>query len=363
VHLALSLLTLAPGQVGGSENLLAGLLNEYRARHGPERVTALANRRVAEAYAGRVDLRTIRWYPSARGGTGRAAAIALGLIAPPLPLPLDFDVIHYPFNVPIPRTRLPSVVTVHDLQHHDLPGFFSRAERTYRRLAYDRAARRASLVVTISEFSRERIVAILGVAQEKVVAIPLGIDHERFRPAPVESDAAALDGLDLPERFLYYPANPWPHKNHERLLAAFERAAPNAELVLSGAPNAWLLSLVRRASRVRHLGYVPADALPAIYRRASGLVYPSLYEGAGIPPLEAMACGCPVAASHIPPVEEYCGPGVLYLDPHDNDSIAAAITALLEGQAPDGRERAARYTWRASAERHAEAYQLAIERG
>jgi glycosyltransferase involved in cell wall biosynthesis len=96
-----------------------------------------------------------------------------------------------------------------------------------------------------------------------------------------------------------------------------------------------------------------------VYRAAAGVVYPSLYEGAGVPPLEAMACGCPVAASRIPPIEEYCGDSVLYLDPRDTDSIAAAIEALLAGRAPDGRERAARYTWRTSAERHTEAYERA----
>src|SRR5204862_6089203 len=102
---------------------------------------------------------------------------------------------------------------------------------------------------------------------------------------------------------------------------------------------------LRLPARARHTGYVHPDRLPALYRSAAGVIYPSPYEGAGVPPLEAMACGCPVAASRIPPIEEYCGDAVVYLDPGDTGSIAAAIEALLAGEAPDGRQRAAGYTW------------------
>src|SRR2546428_849011 len=161
-----------------------------------------------------------------------------------------------------------------------MPSFFSRSERAYRRVAYDRAARRATLVVTPSEFSRGRIVDALGVPPEHVVAIPHGLDHERFRPDGPRAD-------DMPQPFLYYPANLWPHKNHERLLEAFERVETNAHLVLSGAEYGRRLSL---PDRVSHIGYVQPDRLPALYRAAAGVVYPSLYEGAGVPPLEAMAC-------------------------------------------------------------------------
>src|SRR3954463_2732043 len=147
--------------MGGSENVLMGLLAEYRRGHGPERVTAIANRRAAEAYAGRVDVRTVGWYPAPEGGLGRAAALLAGLAAPPFGVPGDADVVHYPFTVPIPRTRLPTVVTLHDLQHRDLPSFFSPFERAWRSVAYDRAARRATGVIAPTEFSKRRIVEVL----------------------------------------------------------------------------------------------------------------------------------------------------------------------------------------------------------
>jgi glycosyltransferase involved in cell wall biosynthesis len=362
VHVVLSLLTLAPGQVGGSEAVLAGLLDEFRSGHGPERVTAVAGERVADVYRDRVDIRVVRGYPSPRGAAGRALTMAAGLLVPSFGVPEDADVVHYPFTVPVPRTPLPTVVTLHDLQHRDLPAFFSRAERAWRRVAYDRAARHATLVVAPSEFSKERIVDVLGIAPERVEAIPHGIDHARFRPGPVDADAAVLGRLDLPRRFLYYPANTWPHKNHERLLEAFA-ALPGTDLhlVLSGADYG-RLSKLRLPDRVHHVGLLPFDTLPAVYRRASGVVYPSLYEGAGVPPLEAMACGCPVAASDIAPVRELCGDAALLFDPGDPSAIAAAmgtLTSRYEALRQAGIERAARFTWRASAERHTAAYEKA----
>src|SRR5256885_8510921 len=107
VHVVLSLLTLAPGQVGGSEAVLVGLLDEFRAGHGPERVTALASERVARAYGDRVQMSELSWYPAPRGAAARAATMVAGIAAPSFGVPQDADVVHYPFTVPIPRTRRP----------------------------------------------------------------------------------------------------------------------------------------------------------------------------------------------------------------------------------------------------------------
>jgi glycosyltransferase involved in cell wall biosynthesis len=365
VHVVLSLLTLAPGQVGGSEAVLTGLLDEFRSGHGPEQLTAIASERVAEAYADRVDTVAARGYPSPRGSLARLVTMAAGMAAPPFGVPAGADVVHSPFTVPVPRTKLPTVVTLHDLQHRDMPSFFSRAERAWRSVAYDRAARRATLVITPSEFSKQRIVEVLGVAPDRIEAIPHGIDHARFRPGPVDGDAAVLARLNLPQPFLYYPANLWPHKNHARLIEAFGQLDSEMHLVLSGADYGRLSDL-RLSDRVHHVGRLPFETLPAVYRRAGGVVYPSLYEGAGVPPLEAMACGCPVAASDIPPVRELCGDAAVLFDPEDVSAIAAAMGTLssrFEALRQAGIEHAARFTWRASAERHVAAYEKAAARG
>ena len=353
MHVGFALLTLFPGRVGGSETNVRGLLGEFAAGNGPERVTVLANRHVMAAYgaAGPVEMHEVRSYRPGDGAPTRLLAMTAALAFPgraARDVPGGLDLVHYPVTVPIPRTELPAVVTLLDVQHHDLPGFFSRAEGMYRRRAYDRAARDADAVVTISEFSKGRIAETLGIEPERIEVVHLGVDRGRFSPdGPPTS-------LDLPERFLLYPANAWPHKNHERLLEALA-LAPDVELVLTGQDYGRLGALPARA---RHLGHVPHEQLPALLRAATGLIFPSLYEGFGMPPLEAMACGCPAAVADAGALPEVVGEAAITFDPREPEAIAAAMRALWAGeQAPEpGLERARRFTWSAAAQRHREIY-------
>jgi glycosyltransferase involved in cell wall biosynthesis len=379
MNLGYSLLTLFPGRVGGSETNVRGLLGEFAAGRGPERVTVLANRFVAAAYGeyerGPVSLHRVRSYRAGNSAATRALAMGAARALPWLAardVP-PADVIHYPVTVPIPRTRRPSVVTIHDIQHHDLPQFFSRAERTYRRWAYDEAARSATVVVVTSEHTRARLVELLSIPPERVEVIPHGIDAERFTPV-ADADDPVLAPLDLPERFVLYPANLWPHKNHERLVDALAlQRDRDMTLVLTGQPWDRLERLMDRAARagvaarVRHLGYIEPKALPALYRAAEGMVFPSLYEGFGAPPLEAMACGCPVAASLRGSLRELCAGAVLELDPESVESIAAAIDRILsddglrERLRAAGAERAAGFRWSEAARKHTAVYTRATE--
>jgi glycosyltransferase involved in cell wall biosynthesis len=283
------------------------------------------------------------------------------------------DVLHHPVTVPIPRLRgVPTVTTVYDVQHHELPQFFSRAERAFRRWAYDGAARSADVAITTSDYSRERLVQLAGVDPERVEVVPLGIDHERFGPSRGEADEALSQSLDLPPRYVVYPANLWPHKNHARLVEALA-AVPDRELalVLTGSVygrGGELAQLARRAGvaeRVRHLGYVQPEAMPALLRGATAMAFPSLYEGFGAPPVEAMACGCPVASSLHGSLEETLGDAALGFDPTSVESIADAIvrvtsdTALRERLRAAGLERARRYSWERAAARHRSIYERA----
>ena len=291
-------------------------------------------------------------------------------------VPRDLDVIHHPLTVPIPRTGTPVVTTIHDLQHRDLPGFFSAGERAFRRWAYDGAARQADHVISDSAFTRDGLVRHLGIDPERITVIHLGIDHDRFTPDPSPGDAEALASLHLPERFALYPANLWPHKNHERLIDAFARIGdPEIELVLSGQGGPRLEPLLERAralgvgDRVRPVGFVRSDAVPALYRRAAALVFPSLYEGFGYPPLEAMACGCPVASSTRGSLGETGGDAVVPFDAEDPASIAAALDRVLGDEAlrerlrSAGLARAATFTWERTARMHTEVYARVAPRG
>jgi glycosyltransferase involved in cell wall biosynthesis len=379
LHVGVSLLTLFPGRVGGTETAIRELLREFGAGNGPEKVTVLANRHVAAAYAplarGPVGLHHVRSYRPGDSMPTRALAMATARVASGLvarDVPRDLDLVHHAVTVPIPRFRGPTVLTIFDVQHLDLPEIFSRGERVFRRWAYEGAARHATLVVTGSEYSKGRLVESAGIEAERIEVVPLGIDHDRFRPGPAGADAELLQPLDLPERFAVYPANLWPHKNHGRLLDGLALADDRElALVLTGQGYGRLDELMAHArrigiaERVRHLGYVERDQVPALYRAAVGMVFPSLYEGFGLPPLEAMACGCPVAASDRGSLGEVCGGAALTFDAESPEDIAAAIDCLAsDADLPAtlreaGLERSRHFDWAVVASRHRAIYERA----
>jgi glycosyltransferase involved in cell wall biosynthesis len=260
----------------------------------------------------------------------------------------DAEVVHYPLTVRVPPVAGPTVITLLDVQHLDLPAMFSRGERLFRAALYDRAARQAQHVIVISNWVRERVIERLGLPPERVHAIHLGVDLTRFRPDPAVGR----------ERFLLYPARPWPHKNHARLFAAFEqvrRDHPDLRLVLTGTGH----DAASLPSGVEALGDVPLDARVDLYRRAALVVFPSLYEGFGLPPLEAMACACPVASSSAGSLAEVCGDAARLFDPHSVDEMTAAIEDVLAAPATwqaRGPARAAAFTWEATARAHDAVY-------
>jgi glycosyltransferase involved in cell wall biosynthesis len=261
------------------------------------------------------------------------------------------EIVHWPasfMNAPPPPPGARRVVTTHDLQHEFFPRFFSRWDRVLRRMRWPTSARAADMVITISNFSKETIVDLYGVPEERVSVAPLGIRSSLAGgggPLP-----AALAGE---ERWLFYPASPLPAKNHGALLAAFARLDdPGLKLVLTGPTmHSWReveegIAEHRRGDRVILLGHVDEAQMSALYSTATGLVFPSLFEGFGLPVLEAMAAGCPVAVSDVASLPELVGAVGSRFDPTDPGQIAEAMAWLvaLDGeerrrQIEDGRER------------------------
>ena len=199
-----------------------------------------------------------------------------------------------------------------------------------------------------------------------------GLDHLRFAPGPSAGDAALLAPLALPDPpWLLYPAALWAHKNHGALFDALGRTRADLSLVLTGATFGRAPALHATAARagvedrVHHLGLLPAPAMPALYRAATAVVFPSLAEGFGQPPLEAMACGCPVASSCAGSLAEAIGEAALAFDPCSPESIADAIdrvtgeAALRETLRAAGLERARNYSWSRAAARHRSIYERA----
>jgi glycosyltransferase involved in cell wall biosynthesis len=346
----ISLLTLVPGVVGGSETYARNLLRAL------SRVGELEYRvfvpTIAEDAADGLPGRTVAAYRARTSFAGRLAAMASASVRPGAvrrELEADrLDAIHFPLSVMIPPLdRTPAASSILDLQHAYHPEFFSAGERAYRRLVYGWTARRSRLLIAISEHVKETLVERLDVAPERVRVIHLGVDLERFRP-----------GDEQREPFLLYPANRWPHKNHDRLLEAFalvRRERPELRLVLTGAGH----ERTPPAPGVEVQGRVDDDTLVRLYRTASALVFPSLYEGFGQPPVEAMACGCPVAASNVTALPEICGDAARYFDPTSAESIADAVVSVLADPGPlvaRGFARAQSFTWEACARRHDAVY-------
>jgi glycosyltransferase involved in cell wall biosynthesis len=346
----ISLLTLVPGVVGGSETY-ARELTRALARVGELEYRAFVPTIAADAADG-LPATTVTAYPARRSMPGRLAAMTRAAVTPGAirrQLELDtLDAIHFPLTVMLPRVDRPrAAATILDVQHELHPEFFSRAERAYRRLAYGWTVRRSAIVIAISEHVKETLVDRLGAAPERVRVIYLGIDHDRFRPGPEQR-----------EPFLLYPANRWPHKNHERLLEAFSRLRrdrPELRLVLTGSGH----EDVPVPPGVDVRGRVNGAELVALYQTASALVFPSLYEGFGQPPLEAMACGCPVAVARAGALPEVCGDAARYFDPTSSEDMAAAIVDVLAGPGElvsRGLRRAAEFTWDRCARLHDDVY-------
>ena len=348
----LPLLTLVPGISGGSETYARELCRAL-ARVGEHEYEALVPTLAPDAGGGLPSV-VAAGYPASTSAPGRLRAMGGARLLPgALRRQLErADVVHYPLTVPVPPAGKPTVLSLLDVQHLDLPELFPRGERLFRRLAYDRAARGAGSVVVISEWVKDRVVARLGLDPERVHAVHLGVDHEHFSP-----DAGVAR-----EPFLLYPARPWPHKNHARLYDAFARVRaerPELRLVLTGVGHA----PASLPEGVETRGGVSTDELVSLYRRASALVFPSLYEGFGLPPVEAMACGCPVAASDAGSLPEVVGDAAVIFDPREPASIAAGISETLDrGDELRGRglARAAGFTWDATARAHDRVYEAAF---
>jgi glycosyltransferase involved in cell wall biosynthesis len=337
VLVSLPLLTLVPGISGGSETYVRELCRAL-ARVGEHEYDALVPT-LAPDVADGLATTVATGYRASATIPGRLLAMG-GATLRPGRLREHVgraDVVHYPLTVPIPGTGRPTVLTLLDVQHLDLPELFPRGERLFRRLAYDRAA--------------HGVIERLGLAPDRVHAIHLGVDHERFTPDPAVAR----------ESFIYYPARPWPHKNHERLfaaLAALRSERPDLRLVLTGAGH----DRTALPDGVETLGDAPLGERISLYRRAAAVVFPSLYEGFGLPPIEAMACGCPVAASRAASLPEVVGDAAVLFDPYEPESIAAGIVEALDRAtelATLGLERAAFFTWDATARAHDRVYDVA----
>jgi glycosyltransferase involved in cell wall biosynthesis len=284
------------------------------------------------------------------------------------------DGLHVQYTAPL-GYRDPLVVTVHDLAFLHVPESFPPALRVVLRLLVPRSMARASRIITDSEFARRDIVARYAIRPEKIAVIPLGTDA-RFHPLAAGAATPVLARYGLRPGFLFSLGRLNRRKNLERLLQAYARlrasGASEAPLVIGGKPDYGVDAILRRAelsgdaSGVRFVGLIPDRDLPAFYSAAGCFVYPSLFEGFGLPVLEAMACGTPVVTSNRTALPELVGDAGLLIDPESVDGLAAAMArvlgdgALARALGGRGLERSRRYSWGETARRMLAVYREAV---
>lgn len=250
------------------------------------------------------------------------------------------------FNPPL-RSPVPVVFTIHDLIHLRVPGEIRAATVAYYRFVVRPAARRAYRVLTVSQFCKEEIVEWAGLPSDRVTVVRNGVGRQFGVEGPHHEAGYP---------YVLYVGNQKPHKNLERLLVAFARSTlpGDVRLLLSGAPGPRILERVTRLGLEKHVvfaGTIPDDRLAALYRAALAVVLPSVYEGFGLPALEAMACGTPVVASRVTAIPEVVGEAAVLVDPYDVDSIAWGLRRAVQDEElrrclrRKGVERAKAFDW------------------
>ena len=308
----------------------------------------------------------------------RFANFAVRLLPAPTPLirvpvALDFelrkrpvDVLHVQFTAPL-FCPAPIVTTIHDLAFEHHPETFTRRGRMQLKLTVRNTTRRAAHILTVSEFSRQDIIKTYGVAPEKITVTHNGCD-EIFNPNFASPDEAFTikNKFGIAREYLLALGSLQPRKNLIRLLRAYTTLRKNHpnfqhQLVIVGR-QLWLTNEIMRqvqhhefAADIIVTGYAEDKDLPALYRSATALVYPSLFEGFGLPPLEAMACGTPVITSNNSSLPEVVGEAGLLIDALDENSIGQAILQVCSDEtlrnklSNAGIERAKIFSWQAAA--------------
>lgn len=328
MRIALNLRIFNAGRIGGLETVVRSLVRglEHQPPAAEQELTIYAPERQ------RALLRS--WSPSSR-------YVASEPNDPPEALEQsltrgDFDLLLCPLLTLEPLyTDVPCAVWIPDLLHEFLPEFFSADQLAWRRRGYRSSALHADLIFTLSEHAKASIVERFHVEPEKV----------RVVPPPITADSGSAEAadeftaLELPDRFLLFPANFWPHKNHRRLLQALSRLRQEGHepplTVLTGSDSSGFdeihteIESMGLADHVRYVGYLNQAVLRLLYKHASALLFVSMFEGFGIPIIEAFDAGTPVVASNRASCPEIAGDAALLVDPEDVGAIAAAIRRVL----------------------------------
>ncbi|HEX7096315.1 MAG TPA: glycosyltransferase family 1 protein [Acidimicrobiales bacterium] len=368
-RIGVNLLWLVPGVVGGSEDYAVRLLRALTScDHAPFELVLFTLRQFPDAHPDLAGHYTVVTAPI-DGSVKPLRVLAESTWLAAQARRRRIDMFHHVGGrVPL-VSPVPSLVTIHDLQPLDMPGNFSVVKRLFLARALPRSAARATVVATPSGFVRDGVVRRLGVPPERcrVVSAPR---RDRSELHLTRSTPAVASVLDDATPFFVYPAITYRHKNHATLLdayAALHRSRPDVRLVLTGGEGPEEAAVRARidalgiAKSVVRTGRIPRSDLDALIAHATALVFPSRYEGFGIPVLEAMAAGCPVIAADATSLPEVVGSAGTLVDPDDVAGWTAAMAAHLDAPrdelAAKGRERAELYSPAACVDALLQAYE------
>ena len=336
----------------------------YNREHGVEPLAGLEGVPARTVALGYKPWRMLVWL-------GQLARLGLDNLLP------DAALFHATEHLLLPLRSVPTVLTVHDLIFRRLPTHHKPLNRWYLNLSMPLSCRRATHIIAVSECTRRDLIAAYDLPPQKITTV-YEAAAPRFTPQRPETVAAARARYGLPDRYLLFVGTIEPRKNLTRLLAAFEaiRAEGLSDGLVIVGKRGWLYDdffarLEQSPARdaVLSPGYVPDGDLPAVYAGAQALVFPSLYEGFGLPVLEAMACGTPVAASNSSSIPEVGGDAALYFDPVDVDAMIETIRRLLcdpelqECVRARGLAQAAGFSWGTSAANTEAVYDAVLRRG
>ncbi|TCW40349.1 glycosyltransferase involved in cell wall biosynthesis [Thermohydrogenium kirishiense] len=293
-------------------------------------------------------------------------------IREPIELPIKLNkykneaIFHSPSFVSSPFIRCPTIMTIHDLNHLKFPEYYTKFHKYYYNYIVKPSALNAKKVLTVSNFSKMEIVNWLKCDSEKVVVTYNGVD-ENFKVINDKDKLIIIrKKYDLPQKFVLYIGNLKPHKNITNLIKAIKKINQEIMLVINGESNEILNKIIKEnnlENKVKFIGYVDDDDLPALYNLAELFVYPSLYEGFGLPPLEAMACGCPVITSNTSSLPEVVGEAGIMVNPYNVEEIARAIDLVLLNEnlrremIEKGLKQAKKFSWRKTAEETLKVYE------
>jgi glycosyltransferase involved in cell wall biosynthesis len=370
VRLGVNLLFLVPGEVGGSETHARQALEALREVAPETDVILYTAPEARESFEGG----GWRVVTSPVGSRSKPKRIAAEMTWLPLRARRDrIDLLHSMGTTTPLACPVPSVVSVLDLIYHHYPETFPRAARLGLELLVPRGARRADRVIASSEASKRDLVATLKLPPEKIDVVHLGFGMgETPDPAP---ELTLRERFGLSGRVILTVAPALRHKNLDRLIGAFARLArgePELSLVIVGHAGLERDSLRRQAAELRvaervvFTGWIEDAELEGLYRMADVFAYPSLMEGFGIPPLEAMRRELPVACSNASSLPEVVGDAAELFDPYDEAAIAAAIGRLLSDEArraelvERARAQTRQFTWEQHARRLLEVYERAL---